>query len=168
MAFVRRDLVLNSVQQNAQQFLARHRAYELRIQARGIVVFPGEAAEDSVGDPKRWSDRLLTPPAMCRALPTCSAHKIAAMELENAPVGKLFRDRRDLPDEVRKVPFALESVQLERADTRLLEASGALFRENDRYWIPEIYCHGLKFGVSGGGRPRVVPITKLIRDRDGA
>ncbi|MFF3114893.1 hypothetical protein ACFVSN_37615 [Kitasatospora sp. NPDC057904] len=72
------------------------------------------------------------------------------MELENAPVGKLFRDRRDLPDEVRKVPFALESVQLEPADTRLLEASGALFRENDRYWIPEIYRHGLKFGVSGG------------------
>src|SRR5262249_40354590 len=30
VVFVRRDLVLNSIQQNTDQFLARHRAYELR------------------------------------------------------------------------------------------------------------------------------------------
>ena len=30
-----------------------------------------------------------------------------------------------------------------------------LFREEDKYWIPEIYRHGLYFGVTGTGRPKV-------------
>ncbi|MGW3655849.1 ParA family protein [Streptomyces sp. NPDC005151] len=239
VVFVRRDLVLNSVQQNAQQFLERHRAYELRwnrtealrlvawvgerarvltrdesvsirsagtktlsrllvqmwgqklgsdrsrearseewflaalsdfnlqIQARDIVYFLAEAASDSAGDEKagRWSDRLLTPSAMRRALPQSSREKISAMELENVPVRTVFRHLQALPEETRKVPFTLESVELDSVQARLLEANGVLFRENDQYWIPEIYRYGLGFGVSNVGRPRVVSITKLIRDR---
>lgn len=236
VVFVRRDLVLNSVQQNAQQFLERHRAYELRwnrtealrlvawvckragvladasvdilsadfralsevlvqlwgqklgsdrsrearseqwflaalsdfklqIQARDIVVFLAVAALDSSTE-KRWPDRLLTPPAMRRTLPVCSIRKIHAMEQENAPVGRLFERLRNVSDELRKVPFTLESVQLELAEARLLEANGVLFRENDQYWIPEIYRHGLDFGVSGVGRPRVLSITRLVHDQN--
>ncbi|MTE19317.1 hypothetical protein F0L17_09295 [Streptomyces sp. TRM43335] len=239
VVFVRRDLVLNSVQQNAQQFLERHRAYELRwnrtealrlaawvneragalmndtsvsvrsasskelskiliqvwgqklgsdrsrearseewflaalsdfnlqIQARDIVYFLAEAASNSAGDEKtgRWSDRLLTPSAMRRALPQCSREKIFAMAQENEPVDAVFRHLQELPEEIRKVPFTLDSVRLTSAQARLLEANGVLFREKDQYWIPEIYRHGLGFGVSNVGRPRVVSITKLIRDR---
>lgn len=242
VVFVRRDLVLNSVQQNAQQFLERHRAYELRwnrtealrlatwvceragvlardgsvsirsaeskalsrllvqlwgqklgsdrsrearseewflaalsdfnlqIQARDIVFFLAEAASDSASDEKagRWSDRLLTPSAMRRALPRCSREKISAMAQENVPVGNLFRHLQALPEDIRKVPFTLESVKLDPTQARLLEANGVLFRENDQYWIPEIYRYGLGFGVSNVGRPRVVSITKLIRDRNEA
>ncbi|MFJ2147902.1 ParA family protein [Streptomyces microflavus] len=242
VVFVRRDLVLSSVQQNAQQFLERHRAYELRwnrtealrlvawvgeragvltrdesvsirsagtktlsrllvqmwgqklgsdrsrearseewflaalsdfnlqIQARDIVYFLAEAASDSASDEKagRWSDRLLTPSAMRRALPQSSREKISAMELENVPVRTVFRHLQALPEEIRKVPFTLESVELNPVQARLLEANGVLFREDDQYWIPEIYRYGLGFGVSNVGRPRVVSITKLIRARGDA
>lgn len=238
VVYVRRDLVLNSVHQNVQQFLERHRPYELRwnrtealrlvawvarqaevlggdwadsirsaspseisrllvrlwgqklgsdvsrearsedwflaalsdfnlqIQARDIVFFLAEAAGRAAEEKStRWLDRLLTPSAMRRALPEVSREKIEAMAAENKPVRSIFEDLRSLPDEVRKVPFGLETVHLDAAQARLLESNGVLFREKDQYWIPEIYRHGLGFGVSGVGRPRVVSLSKLIRAR---
>lgn len=241
VVFVRRDLVLNAIQQNTDQFLARHRAYELRwnrvealrlaawvcervavlrlaegedartasaallsriltqvwgqklgsdtsrearsedwflaalsdfnlqIQARDIVSFLAEATQNALDDERtsaRWIDRLLPPTAMRRALPACSKEKIRAISQENPPVGELFQRLRELPESVRKVPFTLESVGLSPGDARLLEANGVLFREEDQYWIPEIYRHGLDFGATGTGRPRVLAIAKLIRRRN--
>lgn len=237
VVFVRRDLVLNSIRQNVQQFLGRHRPYELRwnrvealrlaawvcqragvltydapvrtakvdelsklllrlwglklgsnasrearseewflaalsdfnlqIQARDIVSFLSVAAEESATD-TRWTDRLLAPAAMRRALPQCSRDKISAIEQENTPVREVFEHLRGLPEERRKAPFTLESVGLSQEQARLLEANGVLFREHDQYWIPEIYRHGLGFGASKVGRPRVVSITQLIRNRGGS
>jgi cellulose biosynthesis protein BcsQ len=241
VVFVRRDLVLNAIQQNTDQFFARHRAYELRwnraealrlaawvceraavlrlaegenartagaallsriltqvwgqklgsnasrearseewfiaalsdfnlqIQARDIVSFLAEAAQNTLDDEKtstRWTDRLLPPTAMRRALPACSKEKIRAISQENPPVGVLFQHLRELPEDARKVPFKLEAVGLAPVDARLLEANGVLFREEDQYWIPEIYRHGLNFGVTGTGRPKVLAIAKLIRRRN--
>jgi hypothetical protein len=71
-----------------------------------------------------------------------------------------------VPEDARKVPFTLETVGLAPAEARLLEANGVLFREEDHYWIPEIYRQGLEFGVIGTGRPRVLAIAKLIRRRN--
>jgi hypothetical protein len=103
---------------------------------------------------------------MRRALPACSREKIQAISQENPPVGELFQRLRELSEDVRKVPFTLEAVNLTPAEARLLEANGVLFREEDQYWMPEIYRHGLYFGVSGAGRPRVLAIAKLIRRRN--
>jgi MinD-like ATPase involved in chromosome partitioning or flagellar assembly len=240
VVFVRRDLVLNSIQQNTDQFLARHQAYELRwnrtealrlvawvynradalrgggsasiraasiqflsdfliqlwgqklgadksrearsedwfiaalsdfnlqIQARDIISFLREASRNALElderTASRWTDRLLPPTAMRRALPACSKEKIRAISDENPPVGKLFRLLRDVSSESRKVPFTLETVRLGAADARLLEANGVLFQEGDQYWIPEIYRHGLGFGVTG--RPRVLAIAKQLRRRN--
>jgi hypothetical protein len=239
VVFVRRDLVLNSVPQNAQQFFERHRAYELRwnrteafrlvawicaragaltsgmglnvraatskelsrlliqvwgqklgsdssrearsedwflaalsdfnlqIQARDIVFFLAEAAGDSVGEEKaaRWPDRLLIPSAMRRALPRCSREKISAIRQEDEPVGRLFDHLQELPEGVLKIPFTLADADLDLTQAQLLETNGILFREGDQYWMPEIYRHGLGFGISTVGRPRIVSITKLIRGR---
>jgi hypothetical protein len=235
VVFVRRDIVLAAVQQNASQFLERHRAYELRwnrtealrlvawvcvraqaldgrgvdvrsaaseklsellvhvwgqklgsdrsrearseewffaalsdfnlqIQARDIVSFLTRAARDSIGD-TRWTSRLLVPTAMRRALPACSSEKIEAITQENPPVGKLFVHLQQLDESVRKVPFSLESVGLDLQQARLLATNGVIFQEGDQYWMPEIYRHGLRFSPSGTGRPRVVSITKLVRNR---
>jgi MinD-like ATPase involved in chromosome partitioning or flagellar assembly len=240
VVFVRRDLVLNAIQQNTDQFFARHRAYELRwnriealrlaawvcdragvlrladgeetrtasaallsriltqvwgqklgsdasrearseewfiaalsdfnlqIQARDIVSFLAVATQNAIDDERtsaRWTDRLLPPTAMRRALPACSREKIRAISQENPPVRELFQRLRDLPEERRKVPFTLETVSLTPADARLLEANGVLFSEENQYWIPEIYRHGLDFGATGAGRPKVLAIAKLIRRR---
>jgi hypothetical protein len=151
-------------------FLAALSDFNLQIQARDIVFFLAQAARGSAGEDSttRWADRLLTPPAMRRALPLSSREKINAMAQENAPVGRLFDRLQQLPEDIRKVPFTLKSVGLELAEAQLLEANGVLFREGDQYWIPEIYRHGLGFSGSKVGRPRIVSITKLIRDRGDA
>ncbi len=242
VVFVRRDLVLNAIQQNTNQFFARHQAYELRwnrtealrlvawvceqadvlrssrevairnasedflikllfdvwgqklglpnsrearseawffaalsdfnlqIQARDIVSFLSVAAEYSAADKNvaRWRDRLLIPTAMRQALPECSRDKIADISQENPPVGTLFQDLQRLPRDSRKIPFTLETVKVSPSDARLLEANGVLFRDDDQYWIPEIYRHGLGFGLSGTGRPRMLAIAKSIRGRGGS
>jgi hypothetical protein len=242
VVFVRRDLVVNSVQQNTQQFLERYRPYELRwnpaealrlvawvceradalspaadsdlrragskdvsrlliqvwgqklgsdrsrearsedwflaalsdfnlqVQARDIVYFLAQAAHGSAGEESsaRWTDRLLTPQAMRRALPLSSREKITAIAQENVPVRRVFDHLRQLPVDSRKVPFTLKSVGLDSDQAQLLEANGVLFRDGDQCWIPEIYRFGLGFSGSSVGRPKVVSITRLIRDRGDA
>ena len=86
--------------------------------------------------------------------------------MENPPVGHLLDRLRNLPAEHRKVPFRREDVSLSQAETDLLDTNGVLFRENDQYWIPEIFRHGLGFKATG--RPRVVNIADLLRKRDPA
>lgn len=141
--------------------------FNLQIQARDIVSFLSVAAENSVPD-TRWNDRLLTPKAIRDALPKCSSDKVAALGEENHPVGALFDRLTRLPPDVRKIPFTLEAVGLQPNDARLLEANGVLFREDDQYWIPEIYRYGLGFASSTVGRPRVMSIRDRIRASHGS
>jgi hypothetical protein len=55
-------------------------------------------------------------------------------------------------------------VGLSVEEARLLELNGVLFREDDQYWIPEIFRHGLGFRTTG--RPRVLAIANLVRRRN--
>lgn len=144
-------------------FFAALSDFNRQIQARDVVSFLAEAARESVGD-THWTDRLLIPTAMREALSVCSRRKIEAIQEENPPVGRLLEHLRNLPTAQRKVPFRREDVSLSQEDVNLLETNGALFRENDQYWIPEIYRHGL--GFKAVGRPRVVNIADLVRRRN--
>lgn len=101
---------------------------------------------------------------MRNALPRSSRQKIEAIAQENLPVGEILRRLRALPDERRKVPFTLDSVGLTLDAANLLVASGVLFREEDQYWIPEIFRYGLDFKATG--RPRILAIANLVRRRN--
>jgi hypothetical protein len=83
---------------------------------------------------------------------------------ENPPVGHLLDHLRNQGIETKKVPFALESVGLSTDDAELWEVNGVLFREDNKYWIPEIFRHGLGFEASG--RPRVLAVANLVRRRN--
>ena len=147
-----------------QWFMAALSDFGAQIQARDVVMFLAEAADQSVQDQK-WPDRILTPAAMRKALPTCSEKKIEAIASENIPVGELLRYLHDQPSDIRKVPFTLAAVGLSGDQANLLEANGVLFREDDQYWIPEIFRHGLSFKALR--RPRVLAIANLVRRRNG-
>jgi len=134
-----------------------------QIQARDIVSFIAEAARQSKGD-RRLRDRILTPAAMRSALPPCSENKIAEIALENPPVRVLLDRLRNLRTDERRIPFTLDTVGLSVEEARLLELNGVLFREDDQYWIPEIFRHGLGFRTTG--RPRVLAIANLVRRRN--
>lgn len=146
-----------------QWFLAALSDFNQQIQARDIVSFLGEAARLSVAD-SRWSDRLLTPQAMRAALLECSRAKIDAIGDENPRVGELLSKLRDLPSDLKRIPFEPDVVRLTAEELEILEASGVVFREVDQYWIPEIFRHGL--GFKAVGRPRILAVANLVRLRN--
>ncbi|MFI5798826.1 KGGVGR-motif variant AAA ATPase [Streptomyces sp. NPDC051677] len=127
--------------------------FKEQIQARDVVRFLCEAAKASVGD-GRWSDRVLTPAAMRRALGACSRAKIDEINQENARLGRLLRHMSTFSDSV-KMPFEASDVELSPDDVEALEQWGALAKDADgRYRMPEIYRHALGFRTQG--RARVV------------
>jgi MinD-like ATPase involved in chromosome partitioning or flagellar assembly len=145
-------------------FFAALSDFRQQIQARDIVSFLATAARESVDADSRWSDRVLAPGAMRNALPVCSRQKIEAITAENPPVGALLDRLSSLDVEFKKLPFRLETVGLSSEQAQLLDANGVVFREDDQYWIPEIFRHGL--GFSAVGRPRVVAVANLVRRRN--
>ncbi|MYU07764.1 AAA family ATPase [Streptomyces sp. SID8366] len=127
--------------------------FKEQIQARDIVRFLCEAAKASVGD-GRWSDRVLAPAAMRRALGECSRAKVEEINQENPRLGKLLRHMSSFSESV-KMPFEASDVELGPDDVEALEEWGALARDADgRYRMPEIYRHALGFRTQG--RARVV------------
>ncbi|MBA9055143.1 KGGVGR-motif variant AAA ATPase [Streptomyces murinus] len=127
--------------------------FNAEIQARDIVRFLCEAAKVSVGD-GRWSDRVLTPAAMRRALVACSRAKVEEIGQENPRLGELLRRMSSFSESV-KMPFEASDVALESDEAQDLEEWGALAKDVDgRYRMPEIYRHALGFRTQG--RARVV------------
>lgn len=127
--------------------------FKEQIQARDVVRFLCEAAKASVGD-GRWSDRVLTPAAMRRALVACSRAKVEEIGQENPRLGKLLRHMSSFSESV-KMPFEASDVGLRPDEVEALEEWGALARDTDgRYRMPEIYRHALGFRTQG--RARVV------------
>ncbi|MER7073420.1 AAA family ATPase [Terrabacter sp. NPDC000476] len=144
-------------------FVAALSDFNGNIQPRDVVTFMSEAAEKSVSD-VRWSDRILAPTAMRDALVAVSEQKITAISEESPQIGTLLTKLKRLDEPLRQVPFTLDSVSMSLEEAELLTSSGVIFREEDRFWIPEIFRHGLGFRATG--RPRVLAIANLVRRRN--
>ncbi|MFE7115909.1 KGGVGR-motif variant AAA ATPase [Streptomyces sp. NPDC057654] len=125
--------------------------YNEQIQARDVVAFLAEAAELSVSY-STYEDRVLVPAAMRRALSECSRMKINAIHQENQEVGDLLVQLQRVEGPVT-VPFELDSVGLSAENADFLVESGVFARgEDGRYWVAEIYRHGLGFGTERRAR----------------
>ncbi|MBH1935313.1 AAA family ATPase [Streptomyces sp. AV19] len=115
-----------------------------QVQARDVVAFLAEAAELSI--PHTLEDRVLAPTAMRKALFACSALKINSIQQENPEVGELLARLRQVRPPVT-VPLELEQVGISVQEASLLVESGVFLRDdNGRYWVAEIYRHGLRIG----------------------
>ncbi|MEU3599982.1 AAA family ATPase [Streptomyces sp. NPDC006798] len=116
-----------------------------QVQARDVVVFLSEAAQFSIPQ-TTWEDRVLVPGAMRKALLACSTNKIDSIRQENQEVGELLSQLQQVRQPVT-VPFELEEVGISVEDADLLVDSGVFSRGDDgRYWVAEIYRHGLGYG----------------------
>lgn len=124
-----------------------------QVQARDVVRFLSEAAAASLHD-ERWTDRVLAPAAMRKALDACSREKLREITEENPRLGALMDGMGEYSDTVR-MPFDPADVGLSAEDIEALEQWGALAGDKDgRYRMPEIYRHALGFRTQG--RARVV------------
>lgn len=115
-----------------------------QVQARDVVVFLAKSAELS-GSYDTVEDRVLVPGAMRKALLACSKNKIESIRAENREIGELLTKLERLENQVT-VPFELERVGLTVQEADTLIDSGVFSKGADgRYWVPEIYRHGLGF-----------------------
>ncbi|MER6197717.1 AAA family ATPase [Streptomyces sp. NPDC001586] len=116
-----------------------------QVQARDVVMFLATAAKNSEQYNETVEDRVLVPTAMRKALLECSRNKIISVGEENKEIGRLLVHMQGLSHPVL-VPFDLEQVELNVVDADLLIESGVFSKGADgRYWVPEIYRHGLGF-----------------------
>ncbi|EGK89383.1 ParA family protein [Microcoleus vaginatus PCC 9802] len=131
-----------------------------QIQARDLVRLLHLAAKESVNDDSRWQDRILIPTAIKGALPECSRNKIDEIEIENTALKDVFTKLRNLPKEKRKIPFTRDMIELSVEEMKILEDNGVVIRENDEYYMPEIFRWGLDFSMTAGGRPRILALAR--------
>ncbi|MBO3733718.1 ParA family protein [Glycomyces niveus] len=123
-----------------------------QVQARDVVGFLAEAARLSQSQAD-WTDRLLAPPAMRSALFECSIQKIDALKQEFPDVRASLEKLQNAASVT--IPFTLDQVDLRSEETTVLVESGVLARDSDgRYWVAEIYRHGLN--LKSERRPRVL------------
>ncbi|WP_329490234.1 AAA family ATPase [Kitasatospora sp. NBC_01246] len=116
-----------------------------QVQARDVVMFLATAAKNSEQYNDTVEDRVLVPTAMRKALLECSRNKIVSVGEEDKEIGKLLAHMQGLGHSVT-VPFELEQVDLTTAQADLLIESGVFSKGQDgRFWVPEIYRHGLGF-----------------------
>lgn len=126
--------------------------YKGQIQARDLMRMLNQAAHKSISD-HQWTDRILTPNSIRRALRNCSEKKIEEIKVENPSLKEIF-NKMESHQGNRSIPFKQEELELTTEDIRILEYNGVLGRENDDYYMPEIFRYGLGFEVKS--RPNIL------------
>ncbi|MBE9235949.1 ParA family protein [Anabaena aphanizomenioides LEGE 00250] len=142
-----------------------------KLQARDIVRFLHYAAKITLDNAKdvnfeKWyTNRLLPPQAIRRALKPCSEEKVREAT-EEYPAFKKWVDEQLPPASERKIPFAVEQFNMDQQTVRMLEEMGVIYEDKEkeeiaRFYMPEIFREGL--GFSGqGARPRIVALKRRV------
>ena len=82
------------------------------------------------------------------------------IENENTSLKNVFAKLRNLRAENRKIPFTREMMELSVEEMKILEDNGVVIRENDEYYMPEIFRLGLGFSLTATGRPRIIALAR--------
>lgn len=129
--------------------------FQGRIQARDLVRLIQRAAE--LSERSKEAAPLLVPRAIREALDFCGQEKLRELLEEiaglRAPVEKL-RTAGKVKD--RRSPFDPRLFALSLEDVQLLEVTGLVKKDGERYWLSELLRRGLGFPMREGKRPRIV------------
>lgn len=137
------------------------------VQARDLVRFLKVAADEESQRPgQTWSDRVLAPESMRKAIPRCSKGKVDEAKAEIVPL-KLWVEAMEHQN-IRnlRVPFSAAQAGLDSSLLAALQALGVIYEDldgnfgEDRLFLPEIYRSGLGFETSATGRPRMQALLK--------
>lgn len=137
------------------------------IQARDLVRFLKFAAKLEIersGD--KWSDRLLAPENMRKAISSCSEEKVEEAKLEIQVLHRWNADMENKNLRPIRIPFSAEQAGLDSKMLQSLKDLGVIYEDTDgkhgdeRLYVPEIYRYGLGFETSAAGRPRTQALLK--------
>ena len=137
------------------------------VQARDLVRFLKFTSElEAVRPGTTWSDRVLSPESMRKAIPLCSKEKVAEAKQEIAPLQRWITLMEQSGIKNLKVPFSPEEAKLDTVLLHTLQEIGVIYEDsddkqgNERLFVPEIYRYGLNFETSAAGRPRTQALLK--------
>ncbi len=72
----------------------------------------------------------------------------------------MFTKLRELASQQREIPFTREQIGLSVEEIKILEVNGVIIRDNDLYYMPEIFRFGLGFSLTRVGRPAVLSLAR--------
>lgn len=127
-----------------------------QLQARDIIRFL-EKATVNTGRPV-YPDRYLMPVEIKKAVSDCSSEKIGEIREEIKVLGPIFDKLENAPIEDKVLPFSGDTFHLTQAEEKVMKQEGYLRIENDKYYLPEIIRHALKFKYGKGARPKVLSL----------
>lgn len=127
-----------------------------QLQARDIIRFLGKATT-TAGKPV-YQDRYLMPAEIKKAVSECSTDKIGEIKDEIKALGPIFDKLENAPADNKVLPFFSDTFQLTQAEEKLMKQEGYLRVDNERYYLPEIIRHALKFKYGKGARPKVLSL----------
>lgn len=127
-----------------------------QIQARDIIRFLIKATENTGTD--IYGDRYLMPKEIKKAVSECSEDKIDEIKQEIKRLTPIFDKLENASEEQKKLPFSRDTFNLPQEEEKLLIQEGYLKIEKDKYYLPEIIRHALKFKYEKGARPKVLAL----------
>lgn len=127
-----------------------------QLQARDIIRFL-EYATKEVGK-RVYDDRYLMPVEIKNAVSGCSNAKISEVKQEIKVLEPIFNKLDNAPEEKKILPFYNDTFNLTSAEEKIMKQEGYLKVENDKYYLPEIIRHALKFRYEKGARPKVLSL----------
>ncbi|WP_428000275.1 KGGVGR-motif variant AAA ATPase [Acidovorax sp.] len=137
------------------------------VQARDLVRFLRIAAdEESTRTGQTWSDRVLAPESMRKAIPLCSVEKVNEAKTEIASLRNWVAEMTQQNIRNLKVPFSAAQSGLNSELLAALQELGVIYEDldgnlgEDRLFLPEIYRSGLGIETSAAGRPRMQALLK--------
>lgn len=127
-----------------------------QLQARDIIRFLEKATEHA--GKAVYEDRYLMPTEIRKAVSDCSNDKIGEIRDEIKALGPIFDKLEHAPEEKKVLPFEADAFNLTQAEEKIMKQEGYLKIDNDRYYLPEIIRHALKFKYKKGARPKVLSL----------
>lgn len=127
-----------------------------QLQARDIIRFLQYATEE-VGK-NIYEDRYIMPSEIKKAVPKCSSYKISEIKQEILALKPILDKLEGAPSEMKTLPFYSDTFNFSSGEEKILKQEGFLKVDNDKYYLPEIVRHALKFKYGKGARPKVLSL----------
>lgn len=127
-----------------------------QIQARDVIRFLEKATDDA--GKEVYSDRFLMPAEIKKAVAECSNEKIGEIRDEIKALAPIFDKLDNASPENKILPFSSDTFNFTQGEERIMRQEGYLRIENDKYYLPEIIRHALKFKYGKGARPKVLSL----------
>lgn len=141
---------------SSRWILAALSDFNAQLQARDIVRFLANATSE-VGN-ETYSDRIIMPKEIKKAVQACSDAKIEEIKQEMKNLKKVIEKLEKAPESKKLLPFSSGAFDLTAKEELMMIQEGLLKIDDGKYYIPEIIRHSLKFKYEKGARPKVLSL----------